>query len=441
MRSGSVSAHELVSLCLERIAAIDPSLGAFRVVFAEQALAEASSVRDGPLAGVPIAVKDDMDVAGSLTAQGSAAVVTPVRADSEVVARLRAAGAIVIGKTSMPELGQWGAFTESAAFGVTRNPWDRSRSPGGSSGGSAAAVAAGLVPGALGSDGGASIRVPAACCGLIGLKPQRGRVPTSPFDERWNGLVMYGPLARTVEDAALLLDVVGSAPPSFADAARVDPPRLRVGVSVAPGVPWVRLSDEVVRAVEATARLLEELGHEVVPFDPPYLAVGPLTVPRMLRGVHDEAASVERPELLEPRTRAVARRGGLFAPRLVRALRALEPRWAARALGGHDVLLTPVTTSTPPPVGRWEGRGAIRTYAGTISYFSTTPAWNLSGQPALSLPAGFARDGMPLGVQLVGRPHDEATLLALAAQLERARPWADARPDLDVGPLGARGSG
>src|SRR5436190_5576319 len=209
VRAGAVSPRGLVELCLERIGRLDGALNAFRVVVAERALAEAERPRDGPLRGVPVAVKDDVDVAGELTTHGTGAVRRPARADAEVVRRLRGAGAIVIGKTNLPELALWGAFTESATWGRTANPWDTTRSPGGSSGGSAAAVAAGLVGGALGSDGGASVRVPAACCGLFGLKPERGRIPTAPHAERWHGLMMYGPLTRTVLDAGLLLDVCG----------------------------------------------------------------------------------------------------------------------------------------------------------------------------------------------------------------------------------------
>jgi amidase len=215
IRGGEVSPAELVQLCLDRISRIDPQLNSFRQVFAERALLEAEQAEarlkggdERPLLGVPIALKDDSEVAGELTLFGTAAEDRPAREESEVVRRLRAAGAVIIGKTNAPELLMW-PFTESSAHGVTRNPWNPQRTPGGSSGGSGAAVAAGLAPLALGSDGAGSIRIPAACCGIFGLKPQRDRIATAPHtdaDHRWHGLAVYGPLARSVEDAAILLD-------------------------------------------------------------------------------------------------------------------------------------------------------------------------------------------------------------------------------------------
>src|SRR3954452_4514644 len=247
VRNGEVSPRELVAFYLKRIAQVDTKLNAFRVVRAEQALAEAdeaerrrSSGEDAPLLGVPIAVKDTQDVAGELTTLGTGVVDEPAREDSEIVRRLRAAGAIVIGKTNLPELA-FALFTESPTWGITRNPWDPARIPGGSSGGSAAAVAAGLVPAATGSDGAGSIRLPAACCSLFGLKPQRGRVPLDPIAEHWYGLSVNGYLTRSVLDTAILLDVTtggGLAPrkppgPSspFADAARASPGKLRIAAS------------------------------------------------------------------------------------------------------------------------------------------------------------------------------------------------------------------
>jgi len=239
IRSGEVSARELVELCLERIARIDPQLNAVRVVFAERALAEADQAAgrrgagdERPLLGVPVLVKDDTDVAGEVTCKGSAAEDRPAREDAEVVRRLRGAGAIVLGKTHVPELMQW-PFTESATWGITRNPWALDRSPGGSSGGSAAAVAAGLAGGATASDGAGSIRIPAACCALYGLKPQRGRIPTAPYDITWQGLTHVGCVTRSVRDTALWWDVVADrfetdAPGTWVEAVGREPGRLRI---------------------------------------------------------------------------------------------------------------------------------------------------------------------------------------------------------------------
>ncbi|HWX75733.1 MAG TPA: amidase family protein, partial [Solirubrobacteraceae bacterium] len=305
---------------LERIERLDPQLNAFRVVFAERAQREAedADTRRGaeprpPLLGVPIAVKDDIDVGGEVTAWGTNAHGGPAAADAEVVKRLRDAGAVVIGKTNVPELTIW-PFTESATFGVTRNPWDPQRAPGGSSGGSAAAVAAGLVGAALGSDGAGSIRIPASWCGVFGLKPQRDRVPVAPRVAPWYGLSVNGVLTRDAGDTALFLDAVrdldGEA--GFAAAAARAPARLRIAVSkrIPPGV-LARLDGDCARALEDTAELLRSLGHEVTEADPEY---GPdvfaALLPRYLRGIHDDAATMAHPERLERRTRGMARLSG-----------------------------------------------------------------------------------------------------------------------------------
>src|SRR6185312_12312673 len=226
--AGELSSRELVELCLSRIEAAQPRLNAFRIVLAERALLEAGQADarrgaggDRPLLGVPIAVKDDIDVAGEVTAFGSNAYGEPAPADAEVVRRLRAAGAVIIGKTNVPELCVW-PFTETATFGATRNPWDLQRAPGGSSGGSAVAVAAGLVGAALGSDGAGSIRIPSAWCGLFGLKPQRGRVSLAPRPRAWNGLSVDGVLTRRVADTALFHDVASGA--TDVDEDRAPPP-------------------------------------------------------------------------------------------------------------------------------------------------------------------------------------------------------------------------
>jgi amidase len=443
VRAGEVSPRELVELYLERIARIDPQLNAVRVVFAERALAEADQAAgrrgagdERPLLGVPILIKDDTDVAGEVTCKGSGAEDRPAGADAEVVARLRGAGAIVLGKTHVPELMQW-PFTESATWGITRNPWDLGRSPGGSSGGSAAAVAAGLAGAASASDGAGSIRIPASCCALYGLKPQRGRVPTAPYDIGWQGLTHLGCVTRSVRDTALWWDVVADrfesdAPGTWAEAAAREPGKLRIACATNNFL-FAPLSKEQRAACAETVELLRSLGHAVEQVKVPYADLLGDVVPRYLRGVADDAATLARPRRLERRTRAMARMGRMLPDALVARARAHEAATAERlnrVLQDHDVLLTPGTAQLPLPIGRYEGRGALWTFNGVARYTPYTPAWNVTGQPAASLPAGFTPEGVPLAVQLVGRPRDEATLLALSAQLEAARPWADRRPPL-----------
>ena len=448
IRAGQVSASELVTATLERITVLDPQLNAFRVVTQERALLEArqadSRRREGgerPLLGLPIAVKDNLDVAGEVTTDGTGAYGGPARADAEVVRRLRAAGAILVGKTHMSELGLW-PWTESATWGVTRNPWDPDRTPGGSSGGSAAAVAAGLVGAAHAADGGGSIRIPAAYCGLFGLKPQHGRVPMAPKHDTWHGLATYGFLTRTVADTALLLDVVadsssGGLPPAgkgeLTEAARRAPGPLRIAESLRPST-LSRLDARVEEAVRSTAELLRSLGHEVHEHEPAYARTELAFSPRYLRSAYEEVKRVAHPERLERRTRGVARIGRLIAPALAERAHGAGMAFAASVeelLRDHDVLLSAVAPAPPPPVGRAEGLGPWRTmleHAGpTVAY---TRPWNVTAQPAASVPAGFTEEGLPLAVQLVGRRNDEATVLSLAAQLEAERPWADRRPPI-----------
>jgi amidase len=438
VRSGAVTTRELVELSLERIARLDPSVNAFRAVRAERALAEADAAQarlgggeTPPLLGVPIAVKDNMDVAGELTTHGTGVVSEPAAADCEVVRRLRAAGAIVVGKTNMPELALWPQLTESQTWGATRNPWDPQRSTGGSSGGSAAAVAAGMVAGALGSDGGGSIRIPSSACGLFGIKPQRGRVPLAPDDDHWLGLSCFGPMTRTVADAALLLDVLADAPSEYAQAPRTAPARLRIAVSTKPTLP-AKPKAAAREAVASTADLLRSLGHVVRERDPDYGQVQPLFGPRYARGAWLDAQRLGRRSELERRTRGIVRVGARME-RLAARARAKEAARAARInaiFEEHDVLMTPVTAAPPLPVGRFDGAGAVRAFLGAGEFACYTAVWNVTGQPAASVPAGFDADGMPMAVQLVARPDDEATLFALAAQIEQARPWAHRRPSM-----------
>jgi amidase len=450
--AGEVSSRELVELYMKRIERFDGQLNAFRVVFSERALMEAdqADARRGaggerPLLGVPLAVKDDIDVAGEVTALGTNAHSgLPASADAEVVRRLREAGAIVIGKTNVPELCIW-PFTETPTFGATRNPWDLQRAPGGSSGGSGAAVAAGLVGAALGSDGAGSIRIPSAWCGLFGLKPQRGRVSMAPKAEGWHGMSVNGVLSRSVLDTALFHDVgSGSAPVdrdrpeplsgSFVSAARTPPGRLRIAFSTKiPPLVVARLDGDARRALDETVELLRSLGHEVKEQDPDYgFDTMPSVLLRFLRGIHDEAHALPYPERLSRRTRSMSVLGGLVPASLLERSRAAEHTLADklnRVLVDHDVLLTPTTAQPPPRIGQYDGRGGLWTLNGVIGLVPYNAPWNLTGQPAASVPAGFGADGLPRGVQIVGRPGGESTLLSLAGQIEAERPWAQHRPD------------
>jgi amidase len=451
VRAGEISPTELVGLHLERIERLDPQLNSFRVVFADKAMLEAEQAEarikggdERPLLGVPIAIKDETDVAGEINTHGTDAFTEPARADSEMVRRLREAGAIIVGLTLLPEMAICG-FTESATYGITRNPWDPQRSPAGSSGGSAAAVAAGLVPVASAGDGGGSIRLPAASCGLFGLKPQRGRVSFAPELEYWNGLSVNGCVSRNVIDTALWLDVISGgskepgapAPPErpFVESARTAPGKLRVAWSTAAprAAAPATVSDVVKQAVVDAAGTLESLGHEVSQQDPDWGNVGNNITPRFLRGVSDAVAKVPHPERLERRTRGFGRLGSLLPDALFE--RALKGREAdARRINAifdtHDVLVTPVMGGTAIPVRRWEGRGALHTVLGMSRFYPYCIPWNHLGNPAMSVPVGIAADGLPLAVQIIGRPGDEATLLSLAGQIEAERPWADRRPPL-----------
>jgi amidase len=442
LANGEVSAPELLEIYLERIARLDSQLRSYRVVLTDKARDEAYAAQDRldagerlPLLGVPIAIKDDVDVAGEVTTYGSAGHRPAVTADAAVVRRLRAAGTVIIGKTAVPELMIF-PFTESLSFGATRNPWNLKRTPGGSSGGSAAAVAAGLASLALGSDGGGSIRIPSSWCGLFGVKPQRDRVPLAPHDDAWYGLSVNGPIARSVLDAALFLDAtntVSGPDGEFVAAATREPGKLRIALSTKVPTTPVKVGREELAAVGAAGALLRELGHDVVVRDPAY----PLTsvyasfLPRYLRGTSDEADALDHPERLERRTRTMARMGSFFSDRRMEALRAAEARVSSRIqsiFDDVDVVVTPGAANGPSRIGAYQHRGFISTLllvGQRVPYF---PVWNVTGQPAAVVPWGFDDDGLPISVQLVGRPFDEATLLSLSAQIEAARPWAHQRP-------------
>ncbi|HEY5173322.1 MAG TPA: amidase [Acidimicrobiia bacterium] len=444
VRRDEVSTRELVEATLERIDALNARLNAYRVVFADRALTEADRAdalhaagEDRPLLGVPVAIKDDADVAGEVTAWGTDAFGPPKLADSDVVTRLRAAGAIVIGKTHVPEMTLW-PWTASTTWGTARNPWDPERTPGGSSGGSAVATATGMCGVALGSDGGGSIRYPSALTALFGIKPQRDRVPLGPdHHDAWNGLTAYGPLARTVRDAAAFLDATADDLPDggFLSALERSAAPLRIAVSYkAPPGSLARLTAEPRAALEQTTALLSSLGHEVFEQEVDYGlgAMWNVSV-RYVKGLHQDVATMARPERLERNTRRLATFGHRLPGCWLVTARDKERAIAIRMnkiFDRADIVLTPMVGGPPPLNTEVADHGLARSLYRSNAAAWAAP-WNAIGQPAASVPAGFDSLGLPLAVQLCGRPNDEATILRLAAQLEEARPWAARRPPVD----------
>jgi amidase len=448
LAAGELSSVELTERTLAAIEAAG-ELNAFRIVRGERALEEAAAAdrrlaadERAPLLGVPVAVKDDTDVAGESTPFGCSGEFPPRPADAELVRRLREAGAVIVGKTTTPEFGQW-PFTESPACGITRNPWDPSRTPGGSSGGSAAAVAAGLVAAAVGSDGAGSVRIPASWTNLVGVKPQRGRVSTWPDAEAFNGLTCNGPLARTTADAALLLDALCGnhpgeihrpAPPSepYALAAAREPRPLRIALSLKPpfsGAP-ARLDPAVRERIEAMAATLESLGHVVEPAEPAYGLIGFSFVPRASAGIAEWEQRTPDVELLDPRTRNSARSGRLLGGPVLWAARRAEGLFKARVgklFERYDLILAPVTAKPPPAIGAIEGLGDWQTDKVVVGACPFAWPWNVLGWPAISVPAGFV-GGLPVGAQLLGPESCEPLLFSLSGQLEAELRWSEHRP-------------
>jgi amidase len=444
VRSGEVTSAELVQLSLDRIARLDPALNAFVTVCADEALAAAASIDstpgDAPFRGVPIGVKDLAATTGIRTTYSSRAYAEYVPDfDTAVVRRIREAGFVIVGKTNTPEFGTV-AFTESDLNGATRNPWSTDLTPGGSSGGAAAAVSAGLVPLAHATDGGGSIRIPASCCGLFGLKPSRGRVSSAPFGSL-EGLSTAGPMARTVEDAAAFLDALSGyepgdpwwAPPPerpFAVSTRDAPRPLRVAVTTAPPID-TPVDPECVRAALAAAEVLTELGHhvreETPPWDEPSLFDLFITVWQVGPGLHPVDESGLTP-LNRGLVESARETSALEYARAVAQLQALSRRivsfWA-----DVDIVLTPTLALPPVPIG-WQDavQGSIEQLMRNTEFTPFTAVANLTGQPAMSLPLHWTDDGLPIGVQAIGPPAEDALLLQLAAQIEAARPWADRRP-------------
>jgi amidase len=430
VRAGRATPAEVLEEHLERIAALDGRLGAFRLLRTDEVRAEAKALEDRadlaglPLAGVPVAIKDNVDVAGAPTRNGSAATSPePAAADDELIRRLREAGALLVGKTNVPELCLW-PFTESEACGVSRNPWSLDHTPGGSSGGSAAAVAAAMVPIALATDGAGSIRMPASNCGLVGIKPGHGVVPFPASGvSTWSRMSEFGPMATTVADLGLALDVLADSDAFRAVAPPAGP--LRIGVSAKPGAVGVKVDPAVRAAMEATAEALAGAGHRVETVAPPWRnGDAAAIIRRVFYGCAEDTDGLPW-EALEARTRAEARVG-----RLLRRARPAPTGPPRRVLAryqawfeGHDVLLSPALALPPLPVGAYRGKGLVRTLLGVTAYMPFTPPINLVGFPAAAVPAGATEDGLPLGVQLAAAPGGEALLLSLARQLETLRPW------------------
>jgi amidase len=455
IRTGEISARELVQASLDRIDALDPEINAFTHVAHDSALAAAEVVSAGdprPFAGVPIAIKDNRAVAGMpITMCSDLFGELVADHDAFAVRRLRDAGFVIVGKTALPEMGIL-PTTESRRFGATRNPWARDRTPGGSSGGAAAAVAAGMVPIAHGNDGGGSIRIPAACCGLVGLKPARGRVSVGP-DGGQSFLVGDGVLSRTVLDTAAALDVLAGyepgdatwAPPPprpYAELARPGRGRLRIGLAVNPALDGATLDPVNETAARDAAALLESLGHDVEEITAPWSghdllpdftrAFGPqISMTTLIGG---RLAGREPTEAdVEPLTWAMwERTRAQGALTLLSAQARLESvaRQVVAGFSSFDAVLTPALATRPVAIGEIHGRGPDPwgNYRKSGSFTPYTAILNVTGQPAVSLPLYHGEDGLPTAVQLIGPPAGEELLLALAHQLEEALPWAGRTP-------------
>jgi amidase len=453
LRAGDLSSRELVDASLRRIDELQPTINAFTHVAHESALAEAEAISPGDprlFAGVPIAIKDNRPVAGMPLSNGSDLFRDFVPDhDAFLVRRLREAGFVIVGKTSMPEMGPL-PTTEPRRFGPTRNPWNPDRTPGGSSGGSAAAVAAGMVPVAHGNDGGGSLRIPAACCGLLGLKPARGRVSVGP-DGGQSFLVCDGALTRTVQDTARLLDVLNGpepgdaswAPPppaaGYSALAQVDPGQLRVGVTLTSPLADASVDPVSEQAVRDAAALLESLGHHIQEFQPPWVGLdllpdfmrlfGPLV--SLTTWIGGQIAGHEpTPDDVEPLTWMLYEHA--LAQGTINYLAAVSriesaARSIVASLSDYDVVLTPTLAQRPVRVGTMTGFGEdpMGDFRRSGYFTPFTAIVNVTGLPAISLPLYQGEDGLPTAVQLIGPPAREEVLLSLAGQLEAALPWAD----------------
>ncbi|MBJ7353405.1 MAG: amidase [Thermoleophilaceae bacterium] len=452
VRNGDYTSRELTELALAKIEELDPTLNAFTMTDADRALAAADAVETGddrPFAGVPTAIKDiGAMVDGYPFTCGSRIFgdfVAPF--DSHVARRIKDAGFVIVGKTNLPELGIL-PVSESSRYGAVRNPYDTDRTPGGSSGGAGAAVASGMLPIAHGSDGAGSLRIPAACCGLVGLKASRNRISPGPVLAE-SPMVTEGFLTRSVADAAATLDVLAGyesgdanwAPPpsgTFLEAARRDPGKLRIAVSVKPSID-VPVASEHLENVAETARLLESLGHEVVEFDPPFnssmleffMDVWAIGISSLARSGAQLSGQEVTPDTVEALTWAFWERGNkIKALDMVMVDNTLKgfARQTVAALEPFDALLTPTLNLRPVEIGWIDASHGMPAFDRAVQFTSFTAGANLSGLPAVSLPTGIEKDGLPGSVQLIGGPAGEESLLSLAGQLEDARPFAQLRP-------------
>ena len=478
IRSRQVSPGEVIEAAIARIEQINPQLNAVvRPLFDKARSQVGAGVGEAPLAGVPFLIKDllaQMD--GVPTGNGNRLWATRNAAgDSELVRRWRSAGLVITGKTNTPEFGLT-PYTEPGANGATRNPWDRTRTPGGSSGGSGAAVASGMVPIASGGDGGGSIRIPASACGVFGMKPTRGRTPAGPFiGEAWSGFAVEHVLTRSVRDSAAVLDAThgpdrGSPHPlpvqhgTFLSASQREPGKLKIAVSREPML-GKAVAPEVVAAFNDTVTLLADLGHEVIEAAPP-VERDAFSMAFLTALAGELRADIEftaktfgvriRPGDYDASTFGMGLLGqGFTAADLISAHRYLT--LSARSILGFfedvDVLMTPVLSSLPVKIGALQpsaiekklltvlgyvGGGRLLKKLGiaeqlaaqTFEFIPWTPIFNVTGQPAMSVPIGWSPEGLPIGMQFVGRFADEGTLFSLAGQLEQARPWKDKRPPL-----------
>ncbi len=467
VRAGEISARELVQISLERIEELNPELNAFVQIDGERALATAEAIGpddERPFAGVPIAIKNNRAVSGLRLTNGCALMSEYVADhDHNVTRRLRDAGFVIVGSTTLPEYGIL-PVSEARIFGPTRNPWDLGRTPGGSSGGAAAAVAAGMVPVAHGNDGGGSIRIPAACCGLVGLKPARGRISLAPVLGD-SPIEIDGVLTRTVSDTAAILDVLSGyepgdatwAPPpsepfaaaagrapttALGDGRASRPGSLRIAATTLPPIADAIVDPICVRAVDEAIELLRSLGHEVVQVEPPWQVEGlaelfgavfciyislAIAASGMIAGHEPTAADVEPMSwAIYSMTQGLNSVQGLGAAVQLQAF----ARRLTEFLEPYDMLLTPALAERPLPLGTLDTGvpDPMSTFTRSGIFTPFTPVFNAAGQPGISLPLYEGEDGLPLAVQLVGRPAGEGALLALASQLEEAVPWAARRP-------------
>jgi amidase len=475
VRKGDVTALELVEASIARIEALNPRLNSVIFKIYDAARLAASQPLAGPFAGVPFLLKDlTAELAGVPMGQGNRALAKiPCTEDSELVRRYKNAGLVILGKTNTPEFGL-APVTEPEAFGPTRNPWDLTRTPGGSSGGSAAAVAARLVPMASANDGGGSIRIPASCCGLFGLKPSRGRTPQGPErGEVWRGFAIGHAVTRSVRDSAALLDATAGADigapydivapaRSYLSEAGTAPGKLRIAFTTEPFLAQT-IHDDCLAALKATVALLKDLGHEVVEATPPFdrepwlMAFMTIIAGETFCDIAQASKQAGRNlgfADFEAATYVIGLLGQTWsAGEYASAMNYLQ-NWSRRVgdfFANYDALLTPTLAAPPMPIGALQPTPAEQTIlkivgplkAGwfmkvtglakllatkSLEFIPYTPLFNVTGQPAMSVPLHWNAAGLPIGIQIAGRMGDEATLFRLAAQLEQAKPWVDKAP-------------